>query len=401
MVAYSLSCAWSWSDCGVSPALRFPRRQVGLTGLVWQMPIRTPGISSRSNIAGGSYRIAFPLKLARGQVALCSGAQSQSSRGSAGQLNPRTFALGVDLGDVAFRFRASTPARLAAITDPAYGMPTSLAQAQCDVRYVSTPPSVPSTGVSAQSADVDVWQQGSKLYLEHKSGLRAWARTSTAEIGGTDREGVLAPVLHRVVTHLVGHQGRYLIHAGAIANRSAAYLVMGDSGLGKSTLALAALRSGWKLLSDDLSLLRLSASRIEVWGVPRPPSVPMEVASESRDFGVEAPDWRGRLTLSPDCLSQGWLPVGGVILSGHADGPLSQLRAITGPVVREAALRAFVSISPVLLKRWLAIVDDISSLPKWKLLHGTDPDTRVAGAGRLLRKVDAEASRRPPRKART
>ena len=48
-----------------------------------------------------------------------------------------------------------------------------------------------------------------------------------------------------------------LLHGAAAADERGALLIVAESGRGKSTAAAAALRAGWRLLSDDLTLVLL------------------------------------------------------------------------------------------------------------------------------------------------
>jgi len=55
---------------------------------------------------------------------------------------------------------------------------------------------------------------------------------------------------------ILKHHERFAVHAGGAALGAHAVLFPGDSGAGKSTIALACVRAGWEFLGDDLVLLR-------------------------------------------------------------------------------------------------------------------------------------------------
>ena len=78
-----------------------------------------------------------------------------------------------------------------------------------------------------------------------------------------------------------------IVHATAIAARMEggwrSALLFGESGAGKSDLALRALERGWRLVADDYSLLWLSSGRIFV----RAPDA-IEDRIEARGLGVLA-----------------------------------------------------------------------------------------------------------------
>jgi hypothetical protein len=60
------------------------------------------------------------------------------------------------------------------------------------------------------------------------------------------------------IARLLRARGRYVLHAAGLASPDGdlGVLVIGPSGSGKSTLTLAALRHGWRYLSDDAVVLR-------------------------------------------------------------------------------------------------------------------------------------------------
>ena len=65
--------------------------------------------------------------------------------------------------------------------------------------------------------------------------------------------------------------GKYLLHAsGVVDARQRAWLLTGDSGVGKSTLAFSLARAGWGVLGDDAIVLEPSSDGILVhaWRAP-------------------------------------------------------------------------------------------------------------------------------------
>jgi hypothetical protein len=61
--------------------------------------------------------------------------------------------------------------------------------------------------------------------------------------------------------------GFQLVHAGCVANRGRAVLLVGKGGSGKSTCALSCLDSGLEYLADDYCVLSLASVRPEVYGL--------------------------------------------------------------------------------------------------------------------------------------
>ena len=55
---------------------------------------------------------------------------------------------------------------------------------------------------------------------------------------------------------VAGHAHQYLmLHAAALERNGRAVILPGDPGAGKSTLTAALMLSGWRLLSDEITLV--------------------------------------------------------------------------------------------------------------------------------------------------
>ena len=67
-------------------------------------------------------------------------------------------------------------------------------------------------------------------------------------------------LLDQVLPRVVGHDGRIVLHASAIADAGQAILFMGDPWSGKSTLAASYITQGGSLLADDCVLLEYEGS---------------------------------------------------------------------------------------------------------------------------------------------
>jgi len=59
-----------------------------------------------------------------------------------------------------------------------------------------------------------------------------------------------------IYPHLL-RSNKFLVHCVAIVNEGKAYIFMGPSGVGKSTIATKAIKSGYKILSDDTVLVEV------------------------------------------------------------------------------------------------------------------------------------------------
>jgi hypothetical protein len=89
-------------------------------------------------------------------------------------------------------------------------------------------------------------------------------------------------------------RGRFHVHAaGAVTRDGLAWLLTGESGNGKSTLAYALARAGWPILGDDGVLVERMADGIIARAWREPMQVSIELASEfpELDASAAAVDW--------------------------------------------------------------------------------------------------------------
>lgn len=86
----------------------------------------------------------------------------------------------------------------------------------------------------------------------------------------------------------------FMLHAGVVANRGRAAILPGRAGSGKSTLCAALVQNGWRLMSDEVALIRPSDGMVQA--VPRPISLKEESIDVIRNFAPDAvlgPSWPG------------------------------------------------------------------------------------------------------------
>ena len=101
-------------------------------------------------------------------------------------------------------------------------------------------------------------------------GMHAEVRLAPAVIG--DRHA-LRLVLDTVVLQLVTRLDREPVHSAVVAADGGGLVLAGTGGVGKSTLAYAAHREGFRVLTDDAAYVQLSPS-LRVWGMPGPLHLP-------------------------------------------------------------------------------------------------------------------------------
>lgn len=185
-------------------------------------------------------------------------------------------------------FEADDPGLLAAAR-AAYaawaGLPAADDQAPLRIRLALGPE-------SADRREADVRVDGARLTID-APGVQGGADAARREAWCTvppalaaDPERLAAEVLDTLVLFLLTRAGRIPVHAAGVMVGGRAVVLAGPSGTGKSTLALAALRAGLPVLSDDTVYVQL-APRLRVWGLPRPIHV------FPHDFSHDAPAGAG------------------------------------------------------------------------------------------------------------
>jgi hypothetical protein len=89
------------------------------------------------------------------------------------------------------------------------------------------------------------------------------------------------------------HQGRFgVFHAAALVSDGATVVFSGPSGAGKSSLALAAVRRGWKYFSDEFVV----TDGQRVWGWPR------AIRFDPTEPGTPCPDYLRDLDTDDDAV---------------------------------------------------------------------------------------------------
>ena len=226
--------------------------------------------------------------------------------------------------------------------------------------------------------------------------LRAMVTPDRALIGGpmpSDPQGVRR-LFHPVITHILAHVDIFVVHAAAVRRADRGVLILGDSGQGKSTMALAALDDGWELLSDDLVGLRTDGQNTVIRGVPKPPAFPHDLAAASLD-GAETLqwDWRRRRHLPVDRLDLRPTRLAAIVHVDHGTGPDATFDPISGDVAASEIMSSFSSVCDVpLMRRFFAVAVRAARVPRWNVHHGADPDVRLAEAARVLDALDALAT---------
>jgi hypothetical protein len=142
---------------------------------------------------------------------------------------------------------------------------------------------------------------GSCLFVIAPGGRRidAHLRPDALADGGRALAALHLPV---VLAFALRHHGVFHLHAAGLADGERAILVAGQSGVGKTTLALAILDAGFAWLCDDAAFVTERDAIPRVEGVPRPFHLhPETLGAFAHAAAVAGPaDASGRRDLDPE-----------------------------------------------------------------------------------------------------
>jgi hypothetical protein len=241
--------------------------------------------------------------------------------------------------------------------------------------------------------DIECWHELAGVAVEHMDGLTARVSGTTATIRGDcdDRDDlglVLRWICQPVLAYLLAPFDRFLLHAGAVSRDGSALLLLGESGSGKSTATYAALCAGWDVLGDDHIVIRRANDAVELTGIPKPLSVPAEVAIDLPAGARRLNDERDRWELPSDLIAGGWQRLSSAVAVRHASSSDGRVEATD----RLQLLRELVAAFPAagsreLLGRFLPLAAVVSRVSHSELRLGRNPASRVEGAGRLLEQI--------------
>ena len=299
----------------------------------------------------------------------------------------------VDVGDIPASFLAVDHDHAAAIGQLLQGLAPHPGPPRLVVRYQRRRPAEPRRRPSHVYVGARVWHRDEELVVQlDDAQARARVTPDAAWIGGCsdDIDHAFQQLFHFTVTHLLAHHHRFVLHAaGLVAKNGDAYVVIGSTGQGKSTLALAAVASGWGLLSDDLVVIRQGPLGPEASGIARRVALPGDLGAV---LEVPTPsivgDHRGRRELSVENLSAGWFRVAGIIEVGHSSSPAGELQTLCGEHALYRVLGSFSSVTdPQLVTKFFPVAGALCQVPRWHMGHGIDADTRLPVAQQLLEQL--------------
>jgi hypothetical protein len=251
------------------------------------------------------------------------------------------------------------------------------------------PVAVPRRSPDEDYKEQALWHDGERLFVEAPPhAIRAVVTPTSARVGcasPTDEVG-LRQLFHPIATHMLAYHDAYVVHGAAVRRDGFAVLVLGESGKGKSTLALAALEHGWTVMSDDLVALRRHRGGLEMRGVPKPLALPGDLAAEALAASPAlAWDHRERRHVGVERLDTGPVELTRIVVVDHGDDDRAALAPIATDEVLSLLLGSFASsLDASLMRRFFPVATTAARLPCSRLLHARDPDARLREAVRVL-----------------
>ncbi len=246
---------------------------------------------------------------------------------------------------------------------------------------------------------VHVWGGRYKLALEPRDAGGWMIRYRDRAAIGCDAQGamldcvcsdatqqpVLADILtRRVLPRLTSLHGRMPVHAAALARDDGAVLLFGASGAGKSTLTAALARAGWRIMSDDMSILNGSDDP-HVWRTAPGVSLWQDSCAalalpEARCRPIEG--YEGKFWFLPEpAPGPALVPVRALVFLDRPAGTVGWQRA-SGPRAVVSAAQQMVRFNPANTAEAAAALDRfrrlVAALPCYRFAYPRDYDALSA-----------------------
>jgi len=300
----------------------------------------------------------------------------------------------VEVGGVSMFLRASDSYRAEAIAHLLAQAEEVDDPARVSVTFGPDPVPIPDRPPDVMLKRLEVWREGDALLMRDRTGLTGRAEGDSLVVGGWVENHIrsFARLFHIGMAEILTRHDRFVLHGGALLGTGQrAVLVVGGSGMGKSTLVTTALGGGWPALCDDIMVVRPNSGNYEVTGIPRPVTAPVEAVRAAGLNGLDVADPRGRLELPHGNLLPGWWPVQALVTPVHGTKSGGELVMLPSTERVPHVIASFAPIhAPVLLRRFFSHAAALSRLPMFQIPLDPDPVRRVPEAGKLLDELRAQ-----------
>ncbi len=234
------------------------------------------------------------------------------------------------------------------------------------------------------------------------------AGTAVAHLRPGSQPQFFGSAIMLIVDAALTAAGQELVHgASLIEPRSGlAVLIVVPSGGGKTTTALALARGGFRLMSDDASVLLPDRVSPRIWGMPRMLKVHRRTADLLPWVGPLTDKWdeNGEQGVSLESIGDriaiaepGPVALGAIILLGpRASGgsrvaPLAKSEILTAIAHDNVAWRP-AGMTPKAVRRFEAFARTVAQVPAFRLSAGTDlaslPDVLRTGLDLPVKATD-------------
>ena len=253
----------------------------------------------------------------------------------------------------------------------------------------------------SESSSIMEIEDGGTVVIDHG------AHTAHARLRPGSTRFYGSPMMTVIDAALVA-AGQQMVHAASLIDERSgkAILFCVPSGGGKTTTSLALAHGGFKLMTDDASILVPKKNGFDVWGMPRALKVHVKTADllpwvgpledkwdENGEQGVKISDLAGRISVA----EPGPVELGAIVLigprspSGHTVTPVAKPEILVALAHDNVAWRQ-AGMTPKALRAFAVFSRAVAGVPTFKLSAGTD----LA----ILPDVLNEALRHLPEKAR-
>ena len=295
----------------------------------------------------------------------------------------------VDVGQIPIRLSATDAVRAAAIREVLGRMPVSEREPLAGLRFSAHRLPLPAREPDEVQGDVELWHDDEALSISSRGEVTASVSAGHAEIGGFSRH--LTVAVHHIspfiLASLLAPHEQFLLHGGAIHRDGHGVLVLGDSGMGKSTLILGALQGGWDVLSDDLVLLRAGEDRPAMAGIPKALIADTEVVGEDVASWPRWGDARYRSYVQFEAWDRTRRPITAIVVVDHGSSERTVIEPLERPTLLGLLVRGMLCGQRQGRQAYMQLAMRLCDLPAYRLLHSRDP------GGRALEATDALAAR--------
>ena len=307
----------------------------------------------------------------------------------------------VDLAGVSVRLTAQTPDLTTCVEWQVGPLPLTEAEPDLLIDLVTAVPAPPVDPPAHRDGPVAVWTTEQSLFLSHDRGGAAHLTLTDggaghlvlgADPGPDDLWRVVRQLLFSALSWFLDRRDLLVLHGGLVSSAGGAALLLGSTGSGKSTTALALHQSGWDLHGDDLVVVTGHGDRPMAFGVPKrmavDPALALRVTGRHAAPAPALPgDERGRVMLPASTFTLGWRPLTAVFVTGHDDGD-GRITPLPHADVLSAVGGSFLEAYDAgALRRNLRHLAAVAAVPGWQLYLASDPTVRMRRVVDLVESV--------------